>query len=76
VKAPGIAGLLVMVMHLGALVEEPPHDNAAVTHRLPEVNPAGKVTCTFVVPCPLVIGVDDPDKVQLYTDAPPDDPQV
>src|SRR6185436_6960298 len=71
VNAPGVAGLLVMVMHLGALVEEPPQASAAVTHNCPDVNAAGKVTCTLVVPWPLVIGVDDPDKVQLYTDAPP-----
>jgi len=32
VKAPGTAGVLLISMHLGALVEEPPHANAAVTH--------------------------------------------
>jgi hypothetical protein len=65
VNVPGIAGLLLTVMHLGALVELPPHDNAAVTHRLPVVKPLGKVTCTLAVPCPLVTGAADPDKVQL-----------
>ena len=44
VMEPGTAGLLLICMHLGALVDEPPHDNAAVTHNCPEVNPAGKVT--------------------------------
>ena len=73
---PGIAGVLVMVMHRGGLVELPPQASAAVTHNCPEVNAAGKVTCTLVVPCPDVIGVAEPDKVQLYTDAPPDAPQL
>jgi len=65
VMVPGTAGVLLMVMHLGALVEEPPHANAAVTHNCPEVNAGGKVTVTFCVPCPLVIGVADPASVQL-----------
>ena len=47
---PGTAGFLVMFMHRGALVDDPPQDNAAVTHNCPDVNPAGKVTCTFCVP--------------------------
>ena len=65
VNAPGTAGLLLMVMQRGALVDEPPHDNAAVTHNCPEVNAGGKVTCTLVVPWPEVIGVADPANVQL-----------
>ena len=76
VKAAGTAGFLLMVMHRGALVDEPPHESAAVTHNCPEVNAGGKVTDTFCVPCPLVIGVADPDNVQLYTVAPPDAPQL
>ena len=75
-NVPGIAGFLVMVMHLGALVDEPPHDKDAVTHNCPEVNAAGKVTVTFWVPCPEVTGVADPPNVQLYTDAPADVPQL
>ena len=54
-----------MVIHLGALVEVPPHVRAAVTQRLPDVNAAGKVTCTLVLPCPVVMGNDDPLNVQL-----------
>lgn len=65
VNAPGTAGFFEIVIHLGALVELPPHDNAAVTHNCPDVNAAGKVTCTLVVPCPDVTGVADPPKVQL-----------
>ena len=76
VMVPGMAGVLVTVMHLGALVELPPQANAAVTQRLPEVNVGGNVTCTFWVPCPLVMGVADPANVQLYTVAPPDTPQL
>jgi hypothetical protein len=29
---PGTAGFLVIFMHLGALVDEPPQERAAVTH--------------------------------------------
>jgi hypothetical protein len=76
VNAAGTAGFLLMVMHLGALVDEPPQDSAAVTQSCPEVNAAGKATCIFCVPCPLVTGVDDPANVQLYTVAPPDAPQL
>ena len=76
VIAPGVAGVLLINWHLGALVEEPPHGSCAVTHKLPEVNPAGKVTCTFWVPCPLVIAAADPPNVQLYWVAPPDAPQL
>lgn len=76
VNGAGVAGLLVIVWHLGALVDEPPQASDAVTHRFPDTNPTGKVTCTFCVPCPEVIGVDDPANVQLYTDAPPDTPQA
>jgi hypothetical protein len=72
----GFEGFLLIVMHLAGLVDEPPHARAAVTHNCPDVNAAGKVTCTLVVPCPDVIGVAEPDKVQLYTDAPPDAPQL
>lgn len=43
----GVAGLLLMLMHLGALVDEPPHASAAVTHSWPDTNAGGKVTCTF-----------------------------
>ena len=68
--------MLLMVIHLGALVDEPPHASAAVTHNCPVVNTGGKVTVTLVVPCPLVIGVCDPDKVQVYNVAPVDAPQV
>src|SRR6185295_11814974 len=32
VNAPGTTGVLETIMHLGALVDDPPHDNAAVTH--------------------------------------------
>ena len=63
-------------MHLGALVDEPPQESDAVTHSCPVVKATGKVTCTFCVPCPDVTGVADPDKVQLYTVAPPDAPQL
>ena len=37
-----------MVIHLGALVDDPPHERAAVTHNWPVVNPDGKLTVTFV----------------------------
>jgi hypothetical protein len=72
----GVNGVLLMVMHLAGLVDDPPQDSAAVTHSWPVVNAAGKVTCTFWVPCPLVTGVCEPDKVQVYTVAPPDGPQL
>jgi hypothetical protein len=72
----GMAGVLLIVMHRGALVDDPPQLKDAVTHRLPVVNPTGKVTLTFCVPCPVVTGVADPFKVQLYTVAPPDTPQL
>ena len=62
---PGIAGVLLMVMHRGGLVELPPQASAAVTHNCPVVNVGGKVTVTAVVPCPLVIGVCDPESVQV-----------
>jgi hypothetical protein len=65
-----------MVMQRGALVDDPPQLSDAVTHRLPDVNTAGKVTCTFWVPCPDVMAEPDPDNVQLYTVAPPDTPQL
>ncbi len=65
---PGYAGVLVMVMHLGALVDVPPHERAAVTQRLPEVNAAGNVT--------VVIGTADPPNVQLYVVAPTDTPHA
>jgi hypothetical protein len=76
VKAAGTAGFFEIVIHLGALVDEPPHESAAVTHNCPETNAGGKVTDTLVVPCPLVIGVDEPTNVQLYTVAPPDAPHT
>ena len=76
VNAPGVAGLLLMVMHRGALVDEPPQASAAVTHNCPDVNPFGNNTVTFCVPCPVVIAVADPDNVQLYWVAPPDTPQL
>jgi len=76
VNAAGTAGFLVIVIQRGAVVDEPPQESDAVTHNCPEVNAGGKVTCTFCVPCPLVIGVDDPANVQLYTVAPPDTPQA
>ena len=76
VIVPGIAGVLETVIHLGALMDDPPHESAAVTHNCAAVNPAGNVTCTLVVPCPAVIGAVDPPKVQLYTAAPADDPHV
>ena len=44
VNGDGTAGFLEIVIHLGALVDEPPHDNAAVTHNCAVVNPVGKVT--------------------------------
>ena len=65
VMVPGIAGVLLMVMHRGGLVELPPQASAAVTHNCAVVNTGGKVTVTLVVPWPLVIGVDDPPNVQL-----------
>jgi hypothetical protein len=65
-----------MLMHLGALVDDPKHANEAVTHKFPPVNPAGNNTVTLCVPCPVVIGAVAPFKVQLYTDAPPDTPQL
>jgi len=76
VNAPGVAGVFETVMQRGALVDEPPQERAAVTHNCAEVNAGGKVTDTFVVPCPDVIGVADPPSVQLYTVAPPDAPQL
>ena len=68
-------GVLLMVMHLGVLMDEPPHESDAVTHNCPETKVGGKVTCTFCVPCPDVTGTADPANVQLYTVAPPDAPQ-
>ena len=65
-----------MLMHLGALVDDPRQANEAVTHKFPLVNPFGNNTITFCVPCPVVIGAVTPFNVQLYTDAPPDAPQV
>jgi hypothetical protein len=76
VIAAGMAGALLMIMQRGALVDDPPQDNAAVTHSCPVVNAGGKVTWTLVLPCPLVMGAADPDRVQLYTEAPPDAPQL
>jgi hypothetical protein len=61
----GNAGILLMLMHLGALVDDPPHERAAVTQRFPPVNPDGNVTVGVVEPCPEVIGVVDPFNVQL-----------
>ena len=61
----GIAGILLMLIHLGALVDEPPHGRAAVTQRFPPVNPNGNVTVGAVEPCPPVMGVVDPFNVQL-----------
>jgi hypothetical protein len=72
----GMAGVLLMLMHRGALVDDPPQLNDAVTHRFPVVNPFGNVTCIPVVPCPDVTGAADPFNVQLYTVAPPDAPQL
>ena len=63
--AEGEAGFVLMVMHLGALVDDPPQASAAVTHNCPVVNVGGKVTVTPVVPCPLVIGVCEPASVQV-----------
>lgn len=74
--APGTAGLLLIFMQRGELMDDPPQGNCAVTHNCPEVNPAGKVTCTFCVPWPDVIAAGEPDKVQLYWVAPPDTPQL
>lgn len=62
---PGAAGFTDTVMHLAALVDDPPHELAAVTHSWAVVNPDGKVTCTFGVPCPLVMGAAEPPRVQL-----------
>jgi hypothetical protein len=76
VIAPGTAGVLFISWHLAALVDEPPHGSCAVTHKFPDVNPVGKLTCTFCVPCPLVIAAPDPANVQLYWVAPPDTPQL
>ena len=75
-NVPGTAGVLDIVMQRGALVEDPPQGNWAVTHNCPEVNPVGKVTCTFCVPCPVVMAAGEPYKVQLYWVAPPDAPQL
>ena len=44
VNGAGTAGFLDMVIHLGALVEEPPQDNDAVTHNCPDVKADGNVT--------------------------------
>ena len=63
--AEGEPGFVLMVMHRGGLVDDPPQASAAVTHNCPVVNAGGKVTVTAVVPCPLVIGVADPPSVQL-----------
>ena len=52
--APGTIGTFDIVMHLGALVDEPPHGSDAVTHNCPVVN-VGKVTVTLGVPCPAKI---------------------
>ena len=41
------AGVLLMLMHLAGLVDEPPHASAAVTQSWPDTNAGGKVTCTF-----------------------------
>jgi hypothetical protein len=76
VNVPGTAGALDMVMQRGALMDDPPQGSWAVTHKLPLVNPAGKVTCTFVVPCPVVMAAGEPLNVQLYCVAPPDAPQL
>ena len=65
VIAPGTAGLLVIVTHLGALVDDPPQERDAVTHNCPDTKAGGNVTCTFCVPCPDVMGVADPASVQL-----------
>ena len=43
-------------MHLGALVELPPHDNAAVTHNCPDVN-APQFMVTLELPFPLMVAV-------------------
>jgi hypothetical protein len=74
--APGTCGLLFTLMHLGALTDDPPQGNCAVTHNCPEVNPLGKSTVTFCVPCPELIAAGEPDNVQLYWVAPPDTPQL
>jgi hypothetical protein len=65
-----------MLIHLGALVDDPPQASAAVTQSCPDTNAGGKVTCTFCVPCPDVTGAADPPNVQLYTVAPADAPQL
>lgn len=54
-------------MHLGALVDEPPHERAAVTQSWPEVNPLGKLTVTFVGLLPPfgLIGAVNPFNVQV-----------
>ena len=59
----GTTGLFEMVMHRGALVDDPPQANAAVTHKFPEVK-AGNTTLTLVVPL-LVIVAPGTEKVQL-----------
>ena len=50
VMVAGIAGLLLMLMHLGALVDDPRQVNEAVTHKFPPLNPGGNNTVTFCVP--------------------------
>ena len=50
VKSAGTVGFFEMLIHLGALVDEPPQARAAVTQSCPETNAGGKVTLTFVVP--------------------------
>ena len=47
-RTVGFAGFLFIFIHLGGLVEAPPHASAAVTHSCPVVNPEGKVTDTLV----------------------------
>ena len=61
----GFAGILLMLIHLAGLVDEPPHARAAVTQSWPDTNAGGKVTCTFGDPCPDVMGTEDPPSVQL-----------
>jgi hypothetical protein len=72
----GTAGLLLILIHLGALTDDPPHGSWAVTHNCPDVKPLGNNTDTFCVPCPELIAAGEPDNVQLYWVAPPDTPQL
>jgi hypothetical protein len=67
VGTAGFTGFLLILIHLGALVEAPLHARAAVTQSCPETNPEGNVTDTFVGLLPPfgLIGAVAPFNVQV-----------